>query len=208
MLVLLGKGLYHYLKEVCVDLGGQDVGWTVTSAGSVCLTSTRRCSFPPHAVKNVSLWRTGPLLWQYYPSFLPFRNVTLEQTWKQHCCASAEPLFLKSQSQNYSLQVNVELHVASFFYSWTICQLHKCCSLKIKCCVCCLDAQICSCLLVEDLSNSNKCPAKLAETMTKMLIWRKTRLCSLLTLVRFGSERSACVCLLGLFGRWYEPLET
>lgn len=99
MLVLLGKGLYHYLKEVCVDLGGQDVGWTVTSAGSVCLTSTRRCSFPPHAVKNVSLWRTGPLLWQYYPSFVPFRNVTLEHMETALLCISGASVFKKPVSK-------------------------------------------------------------------------------------------------------------
>lgn len=48
-----------------------------------------------------------------------FRNVSQEQTWKQHCCASAEPRWggvfkklLRSQAESYYLQVAVKLHAA------------------------------------------------------------------------------------------------
>lgn len=64
----------------------------------------------------------GPFLWRYDLSLVTFRNVALEQTWKQHRCASVEPQWsgvfkklLQSQAKNDYLLGNVKLHAAFFF---------------------------------------------------------------------------------------------
>lgn len=66
--------------------------------------------------ENVSLWRRGPFLQHCFSSFVTFRNVTLEQTWKQLCWASAEPpFFRKCWKASFKMtlsEVNVEVHVA------------------------------------------------------------------------------------------------
>lgn len=93
MLILLGKGLYHYFKGSVHRLGrtGCRLNWDFCWLSVPHIHEEMHIS--SHAVKNVSLW---PFLWHYYPLFVPFRNVTLAQTWKQHCCASMEPLFVRN----------------------------------------------------------------------------------------------------------------
>lgn len=83
-----------------------------------CVSHPGDAHFLPYREKCKPAIRE-PFLCRYYLLLVTFGNVSLEQTWKQHCCASVEPRWsgvfkklLQSQAESYYLQVNVKLHAA------------------------------------------------------------------------------------------------